>query len=73
MHITFNDNGTKVSVSNDNILNISSGEDGFSTNNDNELILTTEKTIDQYYAEQIIDEINLLSGDYLDRRNVDNE
>ena len=67
LHIRFNDDTTVVKVEDENILKITTiNGDEFSAVNMNELLMTTDETQEDMFASQIIDEINLLSGDYID-------
>ena len=67
MHIILNDDSTKVEVSDTNILTIKTiNGDTFETVNDNQLMMHTLATNDDMFASQILEEINLLSGDFID-------
>ena len=66
MHIILNDDSTKVEVSDTNILTIKTiNGDTFETVNDNQLMMHTLATNDDMFASQILEEINLLSGDFI--------
>ena len=67
MHIVLNDDTTTVTVTEDNLLTISTiNGDQFSTINENNMIISTDETEDDMFISQYIDEINLLSGDYIE-------
>jgi hypothetical protein len=62
MHVVLNDDSIDVKNDDGNIV-ISSGDAGFSTENTNELIMTTDETDEQAFVSQRIHEINLDSLD----------
>lgn len=65
MHLILNNTDTTVKTDNDNLV-INSSTDSFRTANLNQLLMTTDETDQDLFASQIIEEINLLSGDYID-------
>ena len=52
---------------------ISSGSSGFTIGNNNDIIINTDENDQVIISEQIIDEINLYSSDYIDWRSILNE
>ncbi len=72
MHIHINDDSTKVSVENGNKLVIHS-DDTFSVRDDNRMILTNDEDPQAVYDSQIIDEINLLSGDFIEYDSMEDD
>lgn len=73
LKLIFNDIDTKSYIQNDNKINISSGSSGFNIENNNDIIIDTDENEQIIISEQIIDEINLYSSDYIDWRSILNE
>lgn len=73
LKLVFNDINNKTIVENDNIMKISSGSSGFTIGNNNDIIINTDENDQVIISEQIIDEINLYSSDYIDWRSILNE
>ena len=74
MVIHLNDDSTKVSVRDTNKMTITTiNGDEFSINNDKEMILTTDEDPQDVFASQIIDEINTLSGDYIEYDDLEDD
>lgn len=73
LRLKFNSNDIEVNVKDSNNLNIKSSNAGFSTSDDNNLVMTTEENEQQPITNQVIDEINKYSSDYIDWRNILNE
>lgn len=70
LHLVFNDDEIMVGTEDTNILNIKSSTAGFATANTNDLVMSTEENEQQAFAHQVIDEINKLSGDYIEWRDL---
>ena len=70
LHLIFNSDDIIAEVDNDNRLKIKSPEAGFATGDDNKLIMSTDENPEQSFAHQFIREINLLSGDYIEWRDL---
>lgn len=67
LHLRLSDDTTKVKVEDLNKLKITTiNGDAFSYVDQNNMWMTTDETQEDMFASQIIDEINLLSGDYID-------
>ena len=67
MHIKLTDDTSTVVVKNGNVLTIKTiNGDEFKTVNTNQLLITTDEDPEDIFISQFIDEINLLSGDYID-------
>ena len=74
MHIHLNDDTTKVTVLNGNILKITTiNGDEFYPLNTNEAWMSTDEDPQYTFASQFIDEINLLSGDYIEYDEEDDD
>lgn len=63
--LRFNDDDVK-SIDDNGTLRISSSKAGFATANQNDMIMNTNESPEIDFAHQIVDEINLYSGDYID-------
>lgn len=63
--LRFNDDDVQ-SIDDSDILKISSTKAGFTTVNQNDMIIDTNESPEIDFAHQIVDEINLYSGDYID-------
>jgi hypothetical protein len=69
LHLIFDDDGIIVNTD-DNILTISSSNAGFRYENGNDMIITTDEDDQSVYPAQVIDEINHLTGDYIEWRDL---
>ena len=74
MHLILNDASTHVYVRNGTelVINTINGDE-FTTVNKNEMLMHSDESIEDVFAAQIIDEINLLSGDYIDYGDEEDE
>lgn len=70
LHLIFNDINTTAEVVVDNNMKINSTLAGFTTANENQLVMSTDENEQQAIISQIIDEINLHSEDYVDWRSI---
>ena len=70
LHLVFNDDNIVPRVEDTNTLIINSPNAGFSNSDTNNMIMSTEETEQQSFAHQIIDEINRLSSDYIEWRDI---
>ena len=70
LHLIFNSDDIIAEVDNNNRLKIKSPEAGFATGDSNKLIMSTDENPEQSFAHQFIREINLLSGDYIEWRDL---
>jgi hypothetical protein len=71
MHIVFNNDDITAQVDGQNILKIDTGDTGFTVEGvGNEFVLTTNETEQQAFANQVIGEINKLSSDYIEWRDI---
>ena len=74
MVLHLNDDTTKVQVENGhNILIHNINDDEFYTVNDNEMLVVTNEDPQDIVASQMIDEINLLSGDYIEYDDLEDD
>ena len=71
MHIVFNNDDITAQIDGQNILKIDTGDTGFTIEGvGNEFVLTTNETEQQAFANQVIGEINKLSSDYIEWRDI---
>ena len=66
LHIMLTDDSSTVTVKNGNILTIKTINGDEFTVNTNQLLMSTDENPNDAFVSQLIDEINLLSGDYID-------
>lgn len=74
MHLILNDDSSIVSVKDGTKLMVKTiNGDEFETVDQNKLVIHTNESPEDVFASQIIDEINLLSGDYISPQEEDDE
>ena len=70
MHLIFNDDDIKPRVDDTNNLTITSPRIGFAVENTNVLAMSSTESEHQAFAHQVIGEINKLSSDYIEWRDI---
>ena len=74
MHIKLMDDTSTIDIQDGNILVLKTiNGDEFRTINQNQLSMTTGYEYDKLFVSQLIDEINLLSGDYIDYNELEDD
>ena len=67
LHLVLDDDTTKVNVNDENKLTVTTiNGDQVNVANGNRLVISSDANPEDVFASQIIDEINLLSGDYVE-------
>ena len=73
MHLILNDPSTNVTVDESGLTIKTINGDSFSTVDGNKMVMTTDETPEDLYLSQILDEINLMSGDYITNSREDDD
>ena len=68
LSLLLNGNDISVVIKDGNIISIKSSNAGFNTSDNNMIVQRTDIKSDQLFAQQVIDSINLYTGDYMDWR-----
>ena len=68
LSLILNGNDISVIIKDGNVINIKSSNAGFNTSDNNMIVQRTDIKSDQLFAQQVIDSINLYTGDYMDWR-----